>query len=937
MQRTLLIATSMAVLGIGYVSIAPHGWPGQRPVDYSTQIKPLLNKHCIACHGGVKKAGGFSVLFEEEALAKTKSGKPAIIPGDAAHSDFIKRLTHADPDERMPYKAPALSTDEIDLLTRWIDEGASWGKHWAYNKPQAPTVPGRGMLAGIWPFGERWERRDLDYFVSDRHEREGLTPRPQADPATLLRRVALDLTGLPPTQAQYDRYTANPTPATYEKLVDELLASPAYGERWAALWLDLARYADSKGYEKDHRRWNQWHYRDWLIRAFNQDMPYDRFTALQLAGDLLPGPNGGPPTDEQYIATMFSRNTPTNDEGGTDDEEFRTSAVLDRVNTTMEIWQGTTFGCVQCHSHPYDPFRHEDYYKLAAFFNNTQDSDLRNEAPNLHRWREPEQQKVNGLADWLSRNVSVAAGQSMVQFMRFQEPRFYYHDFQPIRNAAQSSVVDMVTMTPGAVVKLPGVVLTGQRELILSYTTIKRGVSLEIRRDSETGPLLAQTPLDTTGWFKFALKALPIPATTGRHDLVFILKNAVGAGPVTKGDGLGMTNNDVGLEWVLPYAGLPGQGKPGYAAQQQVFYELLTAPHDALPVVVERPRDYARPSHVFVRGNWLVKGPVVQPDVPAALGTLTNKSASLLRNRLGLAQWLTSPDNPLTARTAVNRLWEQLFGIGLVETLEDFGTQGFAPSHPELLDHLAVLYRDEFGYSQKKLLRYIVTSATYQQDSRSTETDRQRDPYNRLLARGPRYRLTAEQVRDQALAISGVLNAKAFGPPVMPAQPDGVWQTPFDYDHWATDTNGNQYRRAIYIFQKRSAPYPSLITFDGSNRQVCLSRRIRTNTPLQALVTLNDPVYLDISRHLARRMQRVGGADPARQVGAGYQLATGHAAPTQTLTYLMRLYQDALREYRAKPNDAKRYVQDPNARPEFAALTTVANTLLNLDELVVKQ
>jgi len=926
-NRLLLPLTVALTAGaLAYLSLRR-----QEPVDFSTQVKPILNKHCIACHGGVKKQGSFSLLFREEALGKTKSGKPAIVPGDPDHSEFITRLTHRDPEERMPYQEAPLPKEDIELLRTWVKQGATWGEHWAYSPPAAPEVPGKGLLAGFWPFGKTWEQTDLDFFVKNRLDDEGLKPSPPAEPATLLRRAALDLTGLPPTADQYRRFRDDPSPDHFSKLVDEFLASPAYGERWAALWLDLSRYADSKGYESDHRLNHQWHFRDYLINSFNADKPFDRFTREVLAGDLLPTP-----TDEQYHATIFHRNTLTNDEGGTDDEEFRTSAVLDRVNTTMEVWQGTTFGCVQCHSHPYDPFRHEDYYKFLAFFNNTADRDLRSDEPLLHRWRPAEQPKVAALKTWVRQHGAPAQAERMDFFLKFQEPKFYYRDFTPVRDASWAAVSNFMNLRPGTgTLMLPGISLDGKRELYVRYFTLQLGASLEVRDGSAAGPLLARVPFDTCGYFKPKLARVILPpGLGGRHDLYFVAQSAGKPYPGAKpGDANFVTDADLSVLWAMLHEGLPGRDQPGFVSQQKAFEDLLTAPFDGVPVMLEMPQDFRRKTQVFERGNWLVKGREVQPDVPRALGPMPRAAS---RNRLGLAEWLVSPQNPLTARTAVNRVWEQLFGIGLVETAEDFGTQGLPPSNRDLLDHLAAKFRDEFRWSQKKLLKYLVTSATYGQDSRASRELLEKDPYNRLLARGPRFRLTAEQVRDQTLAVSGLLSKKIGGPSVMPYQPDGVWQVPYDTDTWRLSDGDDRHRRAVYVYLKRSTPYPSLLTFDGSNRAACLSRRIRTNTPLQALVTLNDPVFAEAGRAYAKRMAGLG-KTPEDRIEAGYRLAMGHGLTAKKRAALVKLYNEALAEFRAKPAELKKFLAGPRPDPQLAALTTVAGALLNLDEFVTKE
>ncbi|TDB64045.1 PSD1 and planctomycete cytochrome C domain-containing protein [Arundinibacter roseus] len=755
------------LIGGGVVLATLTSWLdwGKSRVDFNTQIRPILNANCTGCHGGVKQQGGISLLYRESALAKGKSGKPCIVPGYPDQSELILRLRHHDPDERMPLKAPPLTDEQIALLANWVKEGASWETHWAYILPVAITPP------SVW---SRWPESPIDQFIYKKLDDEGLSPSEEADRATLLRRVTLDLTGLAPTAQAYDAFLKDESDDAYEKVVDNLLKSPGYGERWAALWMDLARYGDSQGYQKDRHR-DIWQYRDWLISAFNADMPFDQFTVEQLAGDLLPKP-----TTEQLIATAFHRNTSTNDEGGTDDEEFRVVAVLDRINTTMEVWQGTTIACVQCHSHPYDPFPHKEYYQLMAFFNTTQDTDRTDDRPTLR----------------------VLSDRQKADFT----------------------------------------------QALARFSALKDTASLEYKN--------ACRDLD-------AIK----PSNT--------------------------------------------------------------------PIMQELPADSSRRTFMFVRGNWMVHGDEVFPQTPKMLSNLPKDYP---KNRLGLAQWLVSPQNPLTARVMVNRFWEQLFGIGLVETLEDFGTQGAKPIHPELLDWLALRFMNEHQWSTKKLLKDIVLSATYRQSSVVSADLQEKDPYNYLLARGPRVRLSAEQVRDQALTAAGLLSQKMYGPSVMPPQPDGVWQVIRNVVKWRTDTTQNRYRRALYTYWRKSSPYPSFVTFDAPSRELCVSRRIRTNTPLQALVTLNDPVYLEASQGLAGQMARSAGLAPTENIRQGYFRLTGHYPSSERLSLLLKYYYTSINHYRKHPEDVRSYLTMAAPKTaQLAALSATANVMLNLDEVVTKE
>ncbi|MFN4256483.1 MAG: DUF1553 domain-containing protein [Saprospiraceae bacterium] len=940
---------------LGFVATVFALWlaigPGRR-VDFQAEVKPLLNKKCMACHGGVKQAGGFSLLTREEALKPTDSGKPAIVPGDPAASEFIRRLTCADPEERMPYRKEPLVQAEVDLLARWVAQGADWGQHWAYSPVRQPVVPGREWSLSRF-FGKKetaWGRNEIDAFVLARLRKEHLSPSPEADKNTLLRRVALDLTGLPPSEKLAALFLNDTSSTSYEWLVDSLLAAPAFGERWASVWLDLARYADSKGYERDARRF-AWRYRDWVIRAFNADMPYDQFLTEQIAGDLLPEP-----TDFQRIATTFHRNTPTNDEGGTDNEEYRTAAVLDRVNTTWEAAMGTTFACVQCHSHPYDPFFHEEYYQFAAFFNNTRDADTYDDFPLLRVYAGADSTKFLELKSWLENNVQAAEKQRVLNLVQLWQPAWSSVETDSLENCALLDT-KWLGMSHRSSARLRQVGLDGKQKLIVRMSVGKPGGAVTLRVDKKDGPVLATIPCpkNTGGW---SLQTVDIQPFVGRHDVFLVYENPKIA---RKPEAFGMQ-----FDWFAFTEKFPGTGKPGAAEAEKKFNELLRGGCETVPVMFENPSDYQRITYVFERGNWLVPGAVVQPGTPKYLPPMPENAPP---NRLGLAQWLTNKQNPLTARVMVNRLWEQLFGTGLVETLEDFGSQGAEPSHPELLDWLAWRLMHDHQWSLKRTLRDIVLSATYRQKSEATPALFARDPQNRLLARGPRVRLSAEQIRDQALAVSGLLSDKMFGKPVMPYQPKGIWQTPWNGDSWKTSEGRDRHRRAVYTFWKRSSPYPSAMNFDGAARQVCTARRVRTNTPLQALNTLNDPVFVECAQFFAlkllvgdtlsptmslwewaaaasstaekqQNLPKISGQNhPSSLVPHAYEQAVGRPVPLEKLAVLEKLHADALARFRGKPADAALFLENlpPPARtPEVAALAAVCNAVLNLDEVLVK-
>ncbi len=716
---------------------------GNREISFNEEVRPILSENCMKCHGGVRQLSDFSLLFRDEALSAAKSGKHPIVPGDVDSSELLHRVKEVNASKRMPPEGPPLNKDEIWVLEKWIAQGAKWEKHWAYEKPRH-----EGAEEGI------------DAFVRAKHTEQNLAMSGQAEREVLLKRLSLDITGLP-----FDFHDIEDAEQkSIEELIDLLLVSQNYGEKWTSMWLDLARYGDSQGYQKDHLR-SIWRYRDWVIHALNEDMPFDQFTIEQLAGDMLENPS-----DSQILASAFHRNTMTNDEGGTDDEEFRVVAVIDRLNTTFETWQASTLSCVQCHAHPYDPFKFEEFYKLLAYFNNTADQDLTSDFPKLTAMSPAEEkQKME------------------IEFLLLKEPEM---------------------------------------------------------ADSLLGIL----------------------------------------------------------------ASLGGE----------------------TPVMQELPTAEARTTTIFERGNWLVPGDTVKPALPAIL----NDGNIGPVNRLEFAQWLVDDDNPLTARVMVNRVWEQIFGLGLVETLEDFGTLGAKPSHPELLDWLALEFSENMDWSIKTLIREIVLSKTYQQKSSVTSELLEADPRNKYLSRGPRVRLSAEQIRDYALAVSGLLSKKVYGPSVMPPQPDGVWNVIRHVAKWETSKGEDKYRRALYTLHRKSSPYPSQITFDGTSREFCVSRRIRTNTPLQALVTLNDPVYFEAAASLAERMQE---ESPATRIASAYRIVTGLSPDERKVGELEKFYKEAFNSYASEPALIDSLGFSPKDKdPEWAALLNTANVLLNLDEVLVK-
>ncbi len=885
----------------------------QDRIDFSADVKPILNKHCISCHGGVKRNAKFSLLFRHEALDTAESGKKVIIPGDPDHSEMIRRITSTDPEVRMPYKEEPLSKEQINILTQWIKEGAVWGDHWAYLPPKQVEVPKpTTMLSGFSGSSDEWARNDIDYFVLEKLENENLSPSPEANKAMLIRRVYFDIIGIPPTTEQANAFIADNSNDAYEKVVDALLASPGFGEKWASWWLDMARYADTKGYEKDGSR-TIWRYRDWVIKALNNDMPFDQFTIEQLAGDLLEKP-----TDDQLIATAFHRNTMNNDEGGTTDEEFRVAALIDRVGTTWEVWQSTTMQCVQCHTHPYDPFLNEEYYKAMAFFNNTRDEDTPGEHPTLRMYKEEDQKKVDAIRTWVKEKSGPEKESEVSLFLKTLEPKFHPHDFDEFING---SLIDnkFLGLRSGGSARVRQINLEGKSSLIMNYWASEPGGFFEVRKDRLDGELIISGRLEKTN----KAVSFPVKPTQGKHDLYFIFKN----------NSIPPDKTVSGVEWFAFREDLPGKTSPTYAEINRDFLELVNAKVEHTPIMIENGRDQRRTTNIFVRGNWLVHGDSVRPDVPRSLNPFPDTQP---RNRLGFANWLMSKDNPLTSRAMVNRFWEQIFGTGLVETLEDFGTQGASPTHRELLDWLALRFMNEHQWSMKKLIKDLVMSATYRQDSHITPELYEKDPSNRLLARGPRVRLSFEQVRDQALAVSGLLSEKMYGQSVMPYQPEGIWSSVYSNEYWKESEGEDYYRRSVYTYAKRTSPYPSMMTFDGSSREVCVSRRIRTNTPLQALVTLNDSSFVVAARHLATRMMK-GGTNASEQIRTGYKLILVHDIPANKLAVLNGLYNDAVKQYTGDMSASSKVTALDKPSPSLAAMTVVASALLNLDEVITKE
>jgi hypothetical protein len=1126
-------------------------------IDFNRDIRPILSENCIRCHGpdahdrkgGERSKGGLRLDTREGALA-VMNGFAAVVPGRPEESELLLRIASEDETEVMPPPDThkKLSARQKALLKVWVEQGAHYAPHWSYVAPQRPPLPAVS--------DQTWGANPVDRFILNRLDREKIGPAPEAERAILARRVALDLTGLPPTPAEVKRFEEDRAPGAYENMVDRLLAQPSFGEHWARLWLDQARYADSAGYADDPLR-TIWAYRDYLVRAFNSNKPFDQFTTEQIAGDLLSNP-----TDEQLVATAFHRNTPTNSEGGTIDEEFRNVAVVDRVNTTMTVWMGSTLACAQCHTHKYDPFTHTDYFRLFAIFNNTADNDQKDESPVLGLFT-PEQKReraelsgqiaalkqvlsartpalLAAQPDWEQRfepglawsvvrptGLASKAGAAMTlgadgaitverkapkdvyaltsvldgdqtltalrvealpssdagefvvtrvkatiipagktevagRFLRIELPgkdrvlslaevQIFEGDenIAPSGSANQSSTVGegiprlaIDGKTNGDLVREKTTTLTASSENpwweldLKSDQALERAVERVViwnRTDGDYGARLAgakimlldaqraavwSTILDSAptknealvvsevnsialasahadftaegfaaetvlskagkekGWSVGAAAAkahsltflpkAPVVVPAGARLKVTIEQNSNRKYATMRALRLAVSGDPRANEIVrTPPVVLAAIARtpalrtaeeneavaahymnvaPGLQPERERQAKLLAAlaavkPSTTVPVMSEVLGSARRTTHIQRRGNYLDLGDEVPPGTPEALPPLP---AGTEANRLGLARWLLDAGNPLTSRVISNLFWESIFGLGLVRTSEDFGSQGDPPSHPELLDWLAVEFR-ESGWDVKHLLRLMVTSKTYRQSSRITAEALARDADNQLHARGPRFRLSAEMIRDQTLAVSGLLSAKMYGPPVNPPQPKMGVSAAFGSGlDWETSTGEDRYRRGLYTMWRRSNPYPSMATFDAPSREVCTVRRERSNTPLQALVTLNDPVYIEAAQAFARRLAVLGGS-PEDRLDAAFRLALSRSPKLVEQRQLLGLLERSRTRFVRDPAQAGEVATNPlGALPagadvaDLAAWTVVANVLLNLDEFLMK-
>ena len=901
----------------------------RQSIDFNTQIKPIINKKCISCHGGVKQSAGFSLLFKEEALGNTDEGSPAIIPGNANKSRMIKRFHENDPQLRMPFENPPLSKDEIDLFTKWINQGANWGTHWAYIPPEKSEIPKVGKSFDKMGF----LKNPIDNFIAAQLEDKKLVPNGKADKNILARRVALDITGLPPNIDLFENFISGNI--TYEKYVDKLLESKSYGEKWATWWLDLARYADSRGYEGDGDR-IIWKYRDWVIKALNNDIPFDQFTIEQLAGDLLENP-----TPDNYIATAFNRNTMNNDEGGTDNEEFRTAAIIDRVNTTFDAFQSTTMSCVQCHSHPYDPIKHDDYYKLLAFFNNTKDSDQPvDESPVYISYDKPGEEKIKRVFNWIKTNGNIEVYNRYENLFYKYQPQYQANWAVDFINGTLINKNNSLFLRNNGSAILKDVYTQESSSIIMNYSSDVPGAIVKIREGSSKGKILTEFTIPEMNWkkngesYRKEILILPFKKIAGKIDLFIEAYDPFSdvreyTPPASGVIGFDKAKPLVYFDWFSFAPDLPGKGKKGYSIIKKYVNEILTTTNVVkTPIMIENEDYHHRSTYVFDRGNWLQPTKEVKPDVPKSLNSWKPEWG---KNRLGFAQWIVDRENSLTSRTVVNRIWNQIFGRGIVSTIEDMGTQSEPPSHPALLDWMSVHLMEDQKWSLKSLIRSIVLSGTYQQNSTINENNYQKDPLNIYYARGTKLRLKAEEVRDQALAVSGLLVSKMGGPAVKPPQPKGFGKHAYGRT-WIDSEGEDRYRRAVYTYLKRTMTYPSFLVFDAGTREVCLVNRISTNTPLQALITMNDPVYVEAAYHLAKSNLNKEKIEDA--IKAIYEKATYKKINNVKLQSLVNLYNNAINQYEDDPESLKEFLDIEDTDKHHAGLTIVANAIMNLDEFL---
>ncbi|MDA1233550.1 MAG: DUF1553 domain-containing protein [Acidobacteria bacterium] len=1024
-------------------------------VDFDRDVRPILSERCFTCHGPDEGTRLTALRFDTEqgAFGALSSGGFAIVKGSAEQSKLIERITSTDPVSRMPpaYKGMAkLPEAEIAVLRRWIDEGARWSKHWSFEAPRRPEAPEVANAA--------WAKHPIDRLIYTRLQKEGLEPASQASRAALIRRVTLDLTGLPPTPDEVLAFEQDTSPDAYEKVVDRLLASARFGERMAVDWLDAARYADTNGYQSDGTR-SMWRWRDWVVAAFNRNMPFDEFTIEQLAGDLMPNA-----TLDQKIATAFNRNHRTSAEGGIVEEEFLAEYAADRASTTSTVWLGLTMGCARCHDHKYDPLKQKEFYELLAFFNNLPERGLvynfgndkpTIKAPTVEQERKLEEldgavkraeQKLAKLEPEIANGVREWAGklaQSGGEDWSIEEGLTATYDFERSKApyAPWGKPPEGLKRGPdrlrivadgkrGSAAKLGGDETTDLGDVAGFDYDEPFSFSFWLRPESKDGAILtrmheageeqgygfylrdsklrfeftmrqtdhsmrivSKAPLEMGQWQHITLTyAGELPASAGTRlyvdgkpfpfevewdDLKWPVRYR---SPLKLGTGGGKPSIEGLVDELRIYRRVLSPLEVQVAALDRSLSEIAARPerseaeqeklrlayldrrapkqveqaraalklardkreyfYDSVPtVMVFEEREDVRPTYLLKRGAYDAPGEQVQPGVPSVLPPLPVEGRA---SRLDLARWIVSRDNPLTARVTVNRYWQQLFGVGLVKTVDDFGSQGERPVQPELLDWLAVEFMDS-GWDVKGIFKTMVMSQGYQQDFQGSPELIQRDPENRLIARRPRFRLPAEMIRDQALAASGLLDTTMGGPPVKPYQPLGLWEE-LSGTKYEQSSGQGLYRRSLYTYWKRTVAPPSMATFDASDRESCTVSRSRTNTPLQALTLMNDVTYVEAARKLAERMMLEGGAGPAARIDYGFQRVLARhprAAEAETLRAALAGF---VQDYQSNREAAKALLRVGESRRaekleprELAAYAAVASLILNLDETVTKQ
>jgi len=1015
-------------LVLGEPIIAKHELPidnlppaASQKIDFVKDIQPIFAENCYACHGPKRQESQVRWDNKEIALQGGERGAD-IIPGDSAKSRLIHLVGGLDPDLIMPQKGTPLTAAQVGLLRAWIDQGAPWPdsastkvanprNHWAFKPPVRTAIP--------HVKDKKWPRNPIDYFVLARLEAKKLAPSPEADRPTLIRRVSLDLTGLPPTLAEIQRFVADRSPSAYDKVVERLLASPHYGECWARHWLDAARYADSNGYEKDLAR-SIYPYRDWVIDAYNNNMPFDQFAINQLAGDLLPNS-----TLNEKIATGFLRNSMLNEEGGVDPEQFRIESIIERMDVMGKAFLGLTVNCCQCHNHKYDPISQKEYYRLFAFLNNDDEPEM--EVPN--KYEEPERDAIRHniaameddlLTKYPDTQKRMAAWEDEMKALPrdwiILEPVTYYGsvgakfdklDDQSLLAAGSNPPFSVYTITaktdltnitgfrlealtdPNLPASGPGRAPNGN--FVLSEFTVEAAPPSP---NAKTNVVPLQNPTadfsqpgfpvaaaidgittNKTGW---ATEDLPGRRNVDRQavfetktpigfaggtTLKFILNQTYGgehtigrfrlsvttgprplrADPLSRHarELLSVSSEHRTHEQEHELFGFYRLTDDRFAEANKKIDEEQAKWPKAPTTLVLKARAEPRQTHIFKRGDWQKLGALVTPGVPAILNP-PPKNAPL--NRLTLAQWLVDPKNPTVARVIVNRIWQEYFGRGIVATSEDFGTQGDPPTHPQLLDWLAVEFVDS-GWNVKHIQRLIAESATYRQSSVVTPKLWELDQYNEFLARGPRVRVDSEIIRDIALSASGLLNGKIGGPSVYPPIPEGVMALGYGAPMpWENKNKADNYRRGMYTFEKRSVPYPALQVFDAPTGESPCPRRIRSNTPLQALTTLNDPVYVEAAQALAMRVWKEGGKDDRSRINYAFELCTGRKPrhnEVETIDALLHdsenLFEDqTTRAVRVASPDVKNPPPDVNLH-KVAAWTMVSRVLLNMDETITKE